>query len=299
MRLHHFLHASLPPIPPVTSYRFKADPVLRSIYGNDELGDCVPAGFAHLVGLTTANAERLYAEALAQVISDYSAIGGYVPGHPETDQGCDEETALNYYTQHGFADGTKILGWLSVDGTSRDEVAAAMYLFENLVFGVEMPDAWIEPFPSKDGFVWNIAGEPDEQNGHCFVGVDNDPRGIVIDTWGIEGIITWQAIARYCSRGEGGQLFTYITSDQLVRGQQRAPNGLSWSDLIVAFDHLGGNIPVPTPPPLPPPPAPSGPVTLAQAQAWVTAAVQHMSNIVHRHTAEFAIRAELAKHWPH
>lgn len=288
MRLRLKNYLKLPPTPPSIDYSPKAMPVLRNIYGNDQLGDCVIAGGYHIVGVETGNAGKLFTATGLQIITDYSKIGGYNPKDPNTDQGCDEETALNYWQNHGFCDGTKILGSLAIDATDQAEVQAAMYLFENLMFGIELPDAWVNPFPSGDGFTWDVAGEPDPQNGHCVIGYGYDPSGVKIDSWGLFGTITWPAVAQYAARGAGGQLFTMLTLDQLAKGASKAPNGIDWATLVADFNSLGGHVPIPAPVPVPAPPKPtptppapaphSVAPTLAQAQAWAAAG--------------------LAEHWP-
>jgi hypothetical protein len=295
-------------VPPATSdYTAKASTVLANIYGNDELGDCVIAGGYHVVGVETGNAGDLFTATEAQIIADYSAIGGYVPGDPSTDNGCDEQTALNYWLQHGFADGTKVLGWLAVDATNKQEVQAAMYLFENLVFGIELPDAWINPFPSASGFTWDVHGSPDPQNGHCVVGVGYTASGVTIDSWGLLGTLTYAAIARYCVQSSGGELYVVLTPDQLTKAETKAPNGVNWSDLIADFDAMGGTVPVPpTPSPVPPAPGPSpvppaptpGAVTLAQAQQWALSGLQSSAAFLTRTQAEKAVAKALAAHWP-
>ena len=74
-----------------------------------------------------------------------------------------------------------------------------MWLFENLYFGLELPDAWINPMPDAPGFVWDAAGPADPQNGHCVVGVGYTAQGITIDSWGMTGLLTDKAIAKYWS----------------------------------------------------------------------------------------------------
>jgi hypothetical protein len=310
LKAKDFLKLDAIDVPASTNYRPAADAVLREMYGNDELGDCVPAGFAHVLGVETGNAGKLYTETLKQVISDYSAIGGYKPGHPETDAGCDEETALAFYCQHGFANGSRAAGWLALDPNNPKQIAAAMYLFENLIFGVGLPEAWISPFPETDGFVWDAAGDSIPENGHCFVGVDLVPNGIVIDTWAIEGVVTWKAIAKYCSGNQGGQLFVLITPDQIDKAKAKAPNGLDWAALVSAFDAMGGKVPVPapqppplpvppSPPPTPPAPAPAVTVTLAQAQQWAVDEIRRCRvPSMSKATAERLAKEGLAAHWP-
>jgi hypothetical protein len=266
LRLKHYL--KLPAMPASCDYSAKALPVLRNIYGNDRLGDCVIAGGYHIVGVETGNAGVLFTAADNQIVGDYSAIGGYDPNDPNTDQGCDEETALNFWQNQGFVDGTKICGWLAVDATDQSEVQAAMFLFENLMFGIELPDEWINPFPSTDGFVWDVAGQPDPNNGHAVIGLGYDPSGVQIDSWGLFGTITWPAVAQYAARGVGGQLFVILTPDQLAKGADKAPNGIDWATLVADFNAMGGMAPIPTPiPPTPPDLSPS----LADAQVWAAA----------------------------
>jgi hypothetical protein len=274
--LSKYLKTVALPTPPAScNYTAKAANALSNMYLNDQLGDCVIAGGYHIVGTETGNATGTpFVATSAQIIADYSAIGGYVLGNPATDQGCDEQTAMNYWKSHGFADGTKISGWLSVDATNQTEVMQAMYLFENLLFGLELPDAWINPTPSASGFVWGD-GQPDPDNGHCIIGVGYNSTGVQIDTWGMIGTVTWAAVSHLCSAAGGGELYVLLTPDQIAKGQQVAPNGVAWSALIADFDALGGSVPVPAPPaptpvpptPVPVPPAPVPPTPVPPAPA--------------------------------
>lgn len=294
--------ATLPTAPTTSDYRAAADSVLRDIMLNDQLGDCVIAGGYHLTGLETGNATGTAFHATSTyLIADYHAIGGYNPNDPSSDQGCDEETAFAYWLKHGFANGTKIIGRLAIDPTNVDEIKLAMWLFENLFFGVELPDAWINPFPSGDNFAWQLAGAPDPDNGHAFVGVGHSESGIVIDTWGIYGLITYDAIAKYCSESAGGQIFVILTPDQLAKAATKAPNGVDWSAIVAAFNSLGGNAPVPSPAPTPtPPPAPvpsSGP-TLKQAKSAVRSAIKKGPKTMTQTRAIDLVDAALVKLWP-
>jgi len=264
LRASKYLAANLPAPPATCSYTSAAAQALAQMYGNDSLGDCVIAGGYHIVGVETGNAGKAFIATQKQIITDYSAIGGYVPSDPSTDQGCDEPTALNYWQNHGFANGTKILGWLSVDPSNLTQVQQVLWLFENVMFGVEMPDAWVNPFPSASGFTWGVSGAPDPENGHCFVGAGYNSAGVQIDTWAMMGTVTWAALQKYCAASAYGELYVMITPDQLAKGQTKAPNGFAWADLINDFNTLGGHVPVPpapTPPaPTPTPPAPTPPV---------------------------------------
>ena len=54
-------------------------------------------------------------------------------------------------------------------------------------------------FRLQPGFVWDVAGPANPDNGHCFVGVGYTDIGVVIDSWGMLGTITWAAIAAYAT----------------------------------------------------------------------------------------------------
>ena len=292
--------------PPAScTYAPKAVQSLSNIFLNDAEGNCVIAGGYHVEGIETGNAGVIFIPTTAQLNDDYGAIGGYVPGDPSTDNGCDEQTALNFWTQHGFANGTKLLGWLEVDATNPDEVKQAMYLFENLFFGVALPDAWVSPFPNGNGFVWDVAGSSDPENGHCFVGTGYDSVGVNVDTWGMLGTLTWRAVAAYAIAKSGGALYVMLSPDQVARGAAKAPNGIDWATLIADFDALGGNVappspsPAPTPVPVvPPAPVPTTGVTLAQATQWALSGLSGRGRMIHTAAAERAVSSALTNHWP-
>jgi hypothetical protein len=303
LKLRNYLRANLPAPPSSCDFTPAAETSLRNVYLNDQLGDCVIAGANHIAGVETGNAGSVWVASDAQITADYSAVGGYVPGNPSTDNGCNLQDALNYYTSHGFANGTKLLGWLAVDATNQQEVMTACYLFENLYFGIELPDAWINPFPSGDGFIWDV-GTPDPENGHCVIGAGfggsgYTSSGVKIDTWGIFGCLTFAAIAKLCTGPSNGELYVMLSPDQLTKGQAKAPNGVAWTDLLADFDSMGGTVPLPSPQPAPAPPAPApGPATLANAQAWVTSAFQQGHAILPRDQAVSVASGALASNWP-
>jgi hypothetical protein len=245
MSLGNYLTRGLPAPPPTCDYTKSASSALSQVYCNDTLGDCVIAGMAHVVGVLTGNSgTKPFIYTKNQIIALYSAIGGYVPGDPNTDQGCDEQTALNYWENNGAPKGTthKIAGWLSVNGADPSEYRAALWLFENLYFGIELPDRWINPMPSSSGFVWDVAGSPDPDNGHCVVGVGYNAKGVTIDTWGMTGLMTDAAIAKYATVAGQGELYTVVSQDGIDKATLKAPNGVDWSQLVADFDSMGGSV---------------------------------------------------------
>ena len=231
LKLRDYLKAPAPP-PSSVDYSAKAQAAIAQVYDNTTLGDCVIAGFYHVLGVATGNASGSpFIATDAQIVSDYSAIGGYVPGQPDTDQGCDELTALQYWQSTGCADGSKLAGFAEVDPCNLTELQTALWLFGGLYFGFELPDAWISPFPSDSSFVWDVAGDPDPNNGHCTMSASYSGSTFGLATWGLYGKITFAAISKYGSEAANGDVYVVLTPDWIARGQQLSPSGVDWSAL--------------------------------------------------------------------
>lgn len=253
-KLKDYLGTALPPAPDC-DYAAAAGEALGQIYLNQDLGDCVIACMGHLFGVLRENAggnRSIFSD--GEIINEYSKCCGYIPGDPDSDQGCDLQQTLSQILSSGFkghrkSNGEKvrmshrIAGWLQVDGTNKEEVRQAVYLFENLVFGMELPDAWIEPFPSVSGFTWDVAGRPDPENGHCVCGVGSNSTGIGISTWAMVGIMTYAAIAEYTAPRHGGELYVVLSEDSINRAKGLTPNGFDFAALEKDFQSLGGMIP--------------------------------------------------------
>ncbi len=297
-KLHRYLRQALPPPPPSCDYSAAGAASLRDIYGNDQLGDCVIACAHHVQGVATGNAGSVVHATLDQIIADYSAIAGYVPGDPNTDQGSDEVVALNYYCSTGWrTNGTKADGWLTVDATNRIEVQTAIYLFEHLIICEELPNDRVNPFPVGDGFVWG-PGVPNPDQGHSYMACGYDGKGGLVDTWAMLGTETYEGLASLAVPSAGGGAYVLLTPDVMAKGAQKSPNGVAWSDLVADFDAMGGAVPVPPPPAPPaPPPDPAAPVTLTEAQRWTVAALQAAHPLMTRGQAEAIVSAALAANW--
>jgi len=244
--LRNYLMRDLPPPPAACDYSANATKALSEMYLNNTLGDCVIAGIGHVVGVLTGGAGKQFIYTNEQITQLYSAIGGYVPGHPNTDQGCDEQTALNYWQHNGAPQGThQIAGWIAVNGADPQEYRTALWLFENLYFGIELPDKWVNPEPNAPGFVWDVAGPPDPSNGHCVVGVGYGAKGVKICSWGMLGTLTDAAIDKYATTAGAGELYAVLSQDSINKAAAKAPNGFDWSQLIADFDSMGGNVSIP------------------------------------------------------
>lgn len=302
--------STLPPAANSVDYSQPAMSVITNLEGNDEYGDCVLAEEAHFVGVMTGNNNDLFSYTEAMTLAAYSAITGFNPSIPSTDQGTDPTVAMNYFCQNAYANGTKLIGWAMVDATNKALVQFAIDYFGNLKLWVSLPDAWINPFPSKNGFVWDVAS-PDENNGHCIGScgynstlvtiVGSNSQGVQVMTWGLIGTVTWAAFAKLFVPAAGGGAAVRITPDWWNKVTGKAPSGFASSDSASDFNkYFGGNVPVPTPPtpPTPPGPTPTTAPTLAQAQAAVNAALSTQLPFIQRSTAIALSKNALAPLWP-
>ena len=240
LKLGDYMTGAAPVAPSSVDYTAKAKAALSQMYDNDTLGCCVIAGYYPVLGVATGNASGTPFIATGdQIVADYSAIGGYKPGDESTDQGCDEETAFQYWETKGSADGSKLAVAIQLDPTNVAQLQLGLFLSENHYYGLELPDPYVTPFPSANGFTWGLAGAPDPNNGHCIMGAGYNSSGVRIITWGLEGLFTYDAIAEYCTEQNGGAVYALLTPDQIAVGQQLAPNGIDWAALRADLAALG------------------------------------------------------------
>jgi len=135
------------------------------MYLNDQLGDCTIARAAH-----SFDAQRVYAGYQPAVFSDhvivstYSACGGYVPGDPSTDNGCQEPDVLKHLSTVGMTDEAgythKLAGWAAFkDPTDLGLMAAALNTFGTVVVDIAVQQAQEDQFSA--GQPWQyVPGSP-------------------------------------------------------------------------------------------------------------------------------------------
>lgn len=222
----------LPAAPSVVDYFSDAKTVLSDVLANDELGDCTAAGACHLTEAITAAAGAPVVLTREDAIRFYSLSTGYEPGRPDTDQGGNEITVLQKWQKEGL-DGKgahAIAGFAAVDPSDKALVRSALWLFGGLYFGCELPNSYVSPFPSGDGFLWK-KGTPNPQNGHCFAGLGANEAGVQIDSWGLIGTIRYDAIAELCSQKYYGNLFVVLTHEAIERANELSPSGFDFAQL--------------------------------------------------------------------
>jgi hypothetical protein len=156
---------------------------------NDKLGCCVIAGMMHLAMQQRGAAGLPVAvPSDAEVIAAYSAIGGYVPGDPSTDCGCNMLDALNYWRQSGLVFGGvthKITAFAAVRLHQPAELASALWLFGGTLDGYALPAsvqgqvAWKAPHGRLRGRT-----APGSWGGHCVDDPYDKSGSLEVVSWG-------------------------------------------------------------------------------------------------------------------
>ena len=197
------------------------------IYGNDVLGDCTIAGAAHMfaaMAVYAGYAEPVFSD--QEIVKAYSAVSGYVPGDPSTDNGASMQTVLEYLKSTGMTDTTgkthKVAGYAAF-GNPADEVLLAQVLntFGSVYVGVELPASAEQEF--ADGQPWDWQPSSQIAGGHCIVLQRRD-----VGVRGVLEYITWGQVQR-ATRG-----FQWHYA-----GPPFNANGEAWA--VVTSDWIGAN----------------------------------------------------------
>lgn len=230
LRLGNYMLRKFPASPIAVDYAPTPSPFLKNILGNADNGCCTIAAAYHINASILANAS----EPLPPDFDTANVLKLYyqLTGGPDT--GLDEQLVFNWWRAHGLLpDGShKITTKVLVDATDPGEIQAALWLFENLYIVAELPDAWIDPFPSADGFTWGVAGDPDPDNGHAFCAFAYGQGAVrKVDSWGLMGNIPYPALAEYGTQKAGGGVYAVLSPDIICKATAKAPNGFDWSQL--------------------------------------------------------------------
>lgn len=200
-------------------------------------GDCVFAGTAEEVRI--ANFERHGHDVVftgKEVVSDYSAVTGYVVGDDSTDNGTDMGDAADYRRRTGVVDASgkrhKIAAYARLDPGNFDQLLAATYTFGATGIGIIFPDsAWDQfdqPVPTWD----YVPGSPSD-GGHYIPGLGSDSKDEVT-------IVSWAKRVRVTRRFVEEQVDEAMVyfSDEQIRADGKGIHGFSRDEFLAALAAL-------------------------------------------------------------
>lgn len=197
-------------------------------------GDCVFAGAAHETMLTNRLAGRQINFTGANVIADYSAVTGYVPGDETTDQGTEVRVALGYRRHVGIADAAgvrhKIGAYVRIDPKDYDQLMQAAYVFSAVGIGFEFPASAWDQFDK--GQSWEPVPGAEILGGHYVPVVGRSSRSTA-------GVLSWarrQGMTRTFYEAYNDEAWAIVYPEELRAG--RNERGFDLAGLTAALAAL-------------------------------------------------------------
>lgn len=276
--------------PPASLDRYSSVPASTwGMDGNDTVGDCTCADVDHevkTVQVAAGNAE--VASTSQEVLAAYSAITGYNPADPSSDQGAEMQDVRSYWQKSGFTLGGvdhKILLFAELAVSNLNLVKWALDQFGTVGLGVNLPDSAMDQFNA--GQPWTVVSNSAIDGGHAIALVGYDANWAYVLTWGQVQKVAWDWFAEYVE-----EAWTALTADFVNTHSGDTPLGGTLYALGQQFAAVTGKVnPVPAPTPVPTPvPNPTPP---ADADATLAASVKDWAREHHIGANEHAAKAIL------
>jgi len=177
-------------LPPVPTFAFGYGNVFVDwgMLGNDRYGDCVFAGADHEHMLWNKLAKHPVSFTAANALADYSAVTGFDPNDPSTDNGAYVRDAMSYRRNTGMigADGLrhKIDAYVQIPAADFNLMLRCVWTFGVVGIGFNFPDSAWAQFDNR--VPWSVVDGANVEGGHYVPMVGSvDPRsGATCVTWG-------------------------------------------------------------------------------------------------------------------
>jgi len=193
---------------------------------NNCISDCTCAAAGHHIQQWSFYAGDEYIPTDDQILAAYEVLSGYIPGNPETDNGCYILDVLNYWRNVGIA-GHKIAAYVSVDHAYRQEVMEAIQMFGGVYLGIELPlsargmNKWFV----ADGGIVTEEGFPGGWGGHAVSAFAASPKTVTCVTWGSTLKMSWNFFEDYVTECYA------IVSQDWINKQGESPSGFDFAQL--------------------------------------------------------------------
>jgi hypothetical protein len=208
-------------------------PKAWGMLGNDNYGDCVFAGAAHETMLWNKECGKDVVFNESAVLSDYSAVTGFDPNDPYTDQGTDMKQAASYRRKTGIVDANgvrhKIAAYLSIDPGNIQEHYVALYLFGAVGIGILFPGSAMDQF--NKGKTWSVVrGTPTPNEGH-YIPLVAKRYHLECVTWGQVQPMTLGFLSKY-----NDESVVYLSESMLT--DRKSPEGFDYDTLVKYLNQL-------------------------------------------------------------
>jgi hypothetical protein len=248
-KLTRYLTTALPRVPSGDLGHSKLVSVPWQVLGNDKVGDCVFAGGDHEHMLWAASAGGTVSFRDQDALADYSAVTGYDPKDPNTDQGTDMRDAAKYRRATGLRDATgarhKVGAYVAINVGNVEQHKLGIYLFGAVGIGFEFPSSAFDQFDA--GKPWDVVSGAQIEGGHYvpLVGWDAAKGMFLCVSWGRLQYMTTAFLRKY-----NDESFAYLSLEMLRDG--KSFEGFDLAALNADIAQLGGD-PMPDPVPAPQP----------------------------------------------
>lgn len=198
--------------------------------GNDKVGNCVFAGAAHETMLWTLEGKSPRAQfTIDDTLSDYSAVTGYDPKNPDSDQGTDMQEAAAYRQKTGIRDlhgvRHKIDAYAALRKGDIEQLELAAWLFGAVGVGVQVPASMEDQFDANKP--WTVVTRDRVSGGHYIPCVGRNSAGnFMFVSWGKLQAATPEWVAKYMDEG-----VSYLSLERISSSGAVSPEGFNVSAL--------------------------------------------------------------------
>lgn len=231
-----FVDVSQELVLPTAPARFGHGTIFKDwqMLGNDQYGDCVFAGGAHEAMLSNKLAGHPVTFSDQSVLSDYSAVTGFDPADPSTDNGAVVADALKYRRRTGLVDAKnvrhRIGAYVSIDPKNWEQLMQAVYVFSAVGIGFEFPESAMEQFDK--GLPWDVVAGSYIAGGHYVPVLGRSSRSV-------GGCVTWarrQPFTKAFYQAYNDESWAIVYPEELRNG--KTERGMDLTQLNAALQSL-------------------------------------------------------------
>ncbi len=202
-----------------------------AVLGNDQYGDCVEAGYAHLLQIWDDRTGHDFAPTEQDALGAYTAITGFNRNDPSTDKGTNVLDAVKYWKSTGMA-GQTITAYASVNPLDQAQVSESIAWFGGLYIGIQLPIS----AQSQVGEEWTVTtgkdAQPGSWGGHCVPLSGYSPGRIWCVTWGKLQSMSWDFLTTYCDEAY------VLLGQEWLAASGESPSNLAWGQLMADLNNL-------------------------------------------------------------
>lgn len=188
----------------------------QGMMGNDQYGDCVCAEAGHATIYFNQESGKLVKISTKNVLSMYSAVTGFSPKDPNSDQGTDMQQAASYRRKTGILDSSgkrhKIVAYIALAVGDKNQMKQAVYYFGGFGLGFQFPASAMTQFNA--GKNWTVVSKSPIEGGHDVWVCGYDSQYVYLNTWGDLIKATWGFVLKYMDEG-----LVYLTAEMLTNNK--------------------------------------------------------------------------------